>query len=84
MELIESGGMCRILLLYLQNNDGIQRVKYRSELNLGGRAANRNHNLLYEKGLIEIVPNRNKLLFRLTEKGRLIAEKIQEIQDLLD
>ena len=78
--ILEQGGICRMLVYLSMHPEGILRVDYRKPpLNLGYRASVRDHEKLYDAGLIEHIDSPNEFKFRLTEKGKRIAEKLKEI-----
>lgn len=84
IKILEHGGICRTLVFYLNHPDGILRIKYREEpLKLSSKTAKRVHDLLYENELIENLPNKEQLLFRLTEKGKKIAGELKIINSIL-
>jgi hypothetical protein len=85
LNLLEQGGICRQLVFFLNYPDGIVRSKYRrSSLKLSPRAADRNHLALFNANLIETKPHPSKLLFVLTEKGKNVATKLKEIEEILN
>jgi DNA-binding HxlR family transcriptional regulator len=84
LELLEQGGICRVLVFLLQYPNGISKSEYRRPpLNLGSRAINRDLVALYEAGFITVIPDPVNPIHTLTERGRIIAEKLREIHLLL-
>ena len=80
LELLEQGGICRILVFLLQHSKGISKSEYRRPpLSLGSRAINRDLVALYEMGLITVIPDPVNPIHTLTEEGRVLAEKLNEI-----
>ncbi|MHA1734275.1 MAG: hypothetical protein ACTSU5_20240 [Promethearchaeota archaeon] len=77
--------MCRMLVFLLDHPGGVPRARYRKPpINLGSRAAERNHRVLFNAGLIESVQHPTKLLFALTEKGKRVAELLKEIEKIVN
>ena len=84
LKLLEQGGICRILVFLLRYPEGVVRSKYREKpLNLNPRAADRDHIALFKEGLIESINHPKKLVFALSEKGKEVALKLKEIEDVL-
>lgn len=83
LDFLENKGICVILISMLEYPEGVQRYFYRKDLKLGSRAAYRNHDILYENGLIENIPSKTKLLFKLTEKGEKIAKCLKEMSSII-
>jgi hypothetical protein len=84
LDVLIHGGICRIILHYLRSPDGLIRAQYRNDpLRLGPRAADRNHLLLFKEGIIENANHPTQLRFKLTEKGKQVATKLNEIEDLM-
>lgn len=84
LDLLEQGGICRLLVFLLDFPDGVPRSKYReTPINLGSRAANRNHIALFNAGLIKSVEHPTKHYFVLTDKGVKIAHQLKEIEKKL-
>ncbi len=84
LELLEQFGVCRLLVFLLHHPEGVQRARYRDKpLSLSAATAQRDHNALYEAGLIHNVEHKAKLLFALTERGRRVAEQLAEINRIM-
>jgi predicted transcriptional regulator len=84
LSLLEHRGICRLILFLHFHPEGIVRIRYREPpINLNPRAAKKYHDLLFNAGIIENVPNNEKFLFRLSAKGMEIAAFLLAIQDLL-
>jgi hypothetical protein len=85
IDLLEQGGICRLLIHLLDHPEGIPRSQYREPpISLGSRAANRDHLALFNAGLITRANHPTKQLFMLTEKGKKIALKLKEIDDIIN
>ena len=83
IDLLEHGGICKILISLLSYPGGVKRVFYRNDLKLGSRASIRNHDLLFKAKLIENKPSKDQLLFGLTKQGKKIALSLQDIEVIL-
>jgi len=84
IDILEHGGMCRLLVFYLDSPNGLIRANYRDPpLRLGPRAAERDHHLLFENGLIENSNHPTQLRFQLTDKGKQVAIYLKEIEKIL-
>jgi Mn-dependent DtxR family transcriptional regulator len=81
---LEKFGMLEMILFLFRKPNGIQRVDYLKELQIHNRSMTRNHDILFERGIVENVPHPKELRFRLTEKGKKIAEHILEIKKLME
>jgi predicted transcriptional regulator len=64
--------------------EGVQKINLRKDLGLVSNTQVQAHKLLFENKLIEIAPNPVKMTFVLTEKGKLIAEKLKEIKQKIE
>ncbi|UYP46070.1 hypothetical protein NEF87_002355 [Candidatus Lokiarchaeum ossiferum] len=53
-----------------------QRVIYRKSFNVSSKPAMRDHDLLYKHKLIRSVPDPSRLLFEVTEKGKIVAQLV--------
>ena len=83
IDLFEQGGICQILLFLLDKPEGVKRVEYRTSVNLGSRAAMRDHEVLFNSGLIINKPSSDQLLFTLSEKGKQVALYLKLIEQTL-
>jgi hypothetical protein len=81
LSVLEHFGMCRLLVYYFDHPEGVKKGDYRKRpLNFGGMTVDRNHKLLYDAKLIQTVEDPNHLIFVLTEKGKFMAERLNEIR----
>ncbi len=84
LEILEQYGVCRLLIFLLNHPEGVLRSQYRDKpLSLSASTARRDHEALYDVGLIHSIEHKAKLLFVLTTKGREIAERLKEIEGFL-
>ena len=83
LDILEHGGICRLLVYFLKHPEGIARTKYRGKpLQLSSNTAKRAHSILFDEGLIKSIAHKTKLIFTLTQKGKRAALKLQEIADI--
>jgi predicted transcriptional regulator len=85
LRILEHTGMCRALSFLLDHPEGILRIAYRHPpLNLSPRTAKAVHDALFNAGLIENLRHKDQFMFALTEKGRVLAQKIKDAELFLD
>jgi hypothetical protein len=85
MAIFEQYGLIKVLLLYFDHPEGIQKIFYRKEpINLAPSTSIRVHELLFSNNIITNIPHPNKLLFTLTEKGRAISLLLKNISLFLN
>ncbi len=84
LEILEQFGVCRLLVFLLDHPEGVLRSQYREKpLSLSATTARRDHEALYDAGLIHSIENKARLLFGLTTKGQEIAMRLKEIEQFL-
>ena len=84
LDFLEIKGVIQILIYLLDKTEGVQKVDLRVELGLVSNSAVKAHKICFKLGLLENIPSINKLLFGLSEKGKKIAEKLKEIESVLN
>lgn len=84
VEDLETFGLIKSLLYLFENEDGVRKIDLRTGAGLAPSTAINIHTILFENQLIENVPDKDRLLFGLTEKGKLIAEKLKEIDKIIN
>jgi predicted transcriptional regulator len=67
-------------LLYYREHSPIQRIDYRTKVGLSPSTSMHVHELLFEYGLITTHPMSTRLFFKLTKKGKRIADIIYELK----
>ncbi len=80
---LEKGYMIEILLRLHKHSGKFLQNKYRSDFKISASPARRNHKILIKNGIIKQTPNSSKLLFELTEMGKIIAQMVSNIEFLL-
>jgi predicted transcriptional regulator len=80
---LESFYACETILYLSIHPEGVQKVDYRTKLNISPSTAMKLHALFFEYDIIEVKSDPDKFLFVLTEKGKKLASKIKEIENII-
>lgn len=81
---LQKKGVIEILQFLDDEPGGKRKVDFRKELGLGSITAINAQNLMIQIGLIEVMPNSNKFLFRLSEKGKTLVIILNFLQQIFE
>lgn len=72
------------LLIKIYNNEGIIQEQLAQNFHLNESTITRNLKKLENKGFIERIPEKRKKVIKTTEKGKITAQKVMNLDEIWD
>lgn len=72
------------LLIKIYNNDGIIQEQLAQNFHLNESTITRNLKKLEDKGFIERIPDKRTKIIKITEKGKITAKKVRDLDEKWD
>lgn len=72
------------LLIKIYNNEGIIQEQLAQNFHLNESTITRNLKKLEDKGFIERIPEKRTKVIKITEKGKITAQKVMNLDELWD
>lgn len=72
------------LLIKIYNNEGIIQEQIAQNFHLNESTITRNLKKLENKGFIERIPEKRKKVIKTTEKGKITAQKVMNLDEIWD
>lgn len=72
------------LLIKIYNNEGIIQEQLAQNFHLNESTITRNLKKLEDKGFIERIPEKRTKVIKTTEKGKITAQKVMNLDDIWD
>lgn len=72
------------LLIKIYNNEGIIQEQLAQNFHLNESTIARNLKKLEDKGFIERIPDKRTKVIKITEKGKITAQKVMDLDEIWD